>query len=68
MKVNEGNCELDDDDEDEEEFLELEEVRNERVGVWIDNLLSSTEFKASSDFTVEGNPEVLTGIPNVVGL
>ena len=52
MKASGDDHELDDDDNDEE-LAEPVEVRNERVQIWLDTSLSSTEIKSVFDSTVE---------------
>ena len=76
MKGNGDHYELDDNDEDYEEQDEeiseplAEEAANEKVRIWLHDLLSGRDITSSLDFMVErkGNIENMLGqgVPGVV--
>ena len=74
MKGNGDHYELDDNDEDyeeqDEELSKPEEAANEKVRIWLHDLLSGRDITSSLDFMVErkGNIENMLGqgVPGVV--
>jgi hypothetical protein len=70
MKCNGDDYELDDNDEDYEELSEPEEAPNEKVEIWLHDLVPGRDVTSSLDFMAEskGNIENMLGqgVPGVV--